>query len=159
MRTPEPPSDHYVWLGRVMSACSMLELQIGMIGWAAKTGESWTEDWGKVAGAPGGAIRLCTSALPLLDPDLASEIQRVLDEADPIRVERNKFSHAVFTLDATRAPGDQWVLRSARDVEFRPITAAEGGDLIRRANGLSREAAGLRVRAAEDHANRATSRF
>lgn len=78
----------------------------------------------------------------------------MLDDADPVRNERNKLSHAVFTLDPTRAPEDQWVLRSARDVEFRPITAAEGSDLIRVANRLSQEAESLRVIAAEDHANR-----
>jgi hypothetical protein len=140
-----------------MSACSLLELQIGMIGWAATTGEPWTENWGKVAGKPGGAIRLCADALPQLNPLLASEVQRVLDQAEPVRKERNKFSHAVFTLDPTRAPDDQWVLRSSRDVEFRP-TATEGGDLIRVANRLSQEAASLRVRAAEDHANRTANR-
>ena len=152
--TPEPPADHYVWLGRVISACSMLELQIGMIGWAATTGEAWTENWAQVAGLPGGAICLCSDAIPLLDPELASDVQRVLDEATPVRRERNKFSHAVFTLDPTRPPEDQWVLRSARDVEFRPITAAEGGDLIRVANRLSKQAASLRIRAAKDHASR-----
>ena len=148
MDAPKPPADHYVWLGRVMSACAMLELQIGMIGWAAKTGEAWTEDWAKVAGVPGAAWRLCVDALPVLDPELASAVQRVLDEALPVRTERNKFSHAVFTLDPTRAPDDQWVLRSPRDVEFRPITAAQGGALIRMANRLSQEAAMLRFKAA-----------
>lgn len=34
---PEPPPDHYIQLGRLMSACSML----GMIGWAAKNGMHW----------------------------------------------------------------------------------------------------------------------
>lgn len=146
--TPQPPPDHYVWLGRVMNACSMLELQVGLIGWASKNGKQYTDDWMEVAGSAGAAWRLCESQLSEMEPRLASEVRQVLAEAAPIRTERNKFAHAVFTLDATRAVDDQWVLRSARDRDFRPLTEEQGSRLVATANGLSKRAGMLRKRAA-----------
>lgn len=146
--TPQPPPDHYVWLGRVMNACSMLELQVGLIGWASRNGKHYTDDWMEVAGSAGAAWRLCESQLSEMEPRLASEVRQVLAEAEPIRTERNKFAHAVFTLDPTRAVDDQWVLRSARDPEFRPLSEEQGSRLVAAANGLSKRADMLRRRAA-----------
>lgn len=148
--TPQPPPDHYVWLGRVMHACSMLELQVGLIGWASKNGKQYTDDWIEVAGSSGAAWRLCENQLSEMEPGLASEVRQVLEEAAPIRTERNKFAHAVFTLDPIRAADDQWVLRSARDPEFRPLTEEQGSRLVATANKLSKRAGMLRKRAAAD---------
>ncbi|MEV0434091.1 hypothetical protein [Nocardia sp. NPDC050413] len=153
MLIPTPPPDHYLWLGRVMSACSMLEVQIGMIGWAWKHGKPWTENWSDVDGAPGAALRLCRAALPEMDAALASEVSALLDEAVLVRNERNKFAHAVFILDPTRASGDQWILKSARE-EFEPLTEEQGAALVATSNQLSKRAALLRERAAQGSASR-----
>ena len=149
--TPQPPPDHYVWLGRVMNACSMLELQIGLVGWASKNGHHYTEIWSDVAGAPGSAWRVCEAQAALMEPDLARDVREFLDEARPLRDERNKFAHAVFVLDPSRPADEQWILRSARDFEFRPLTADLGAQLVRSANSLSKRAVALRQRAAADY--------
>lgn len=151
---PQPPPDHYVWFGRVMHACSMLELQIGLIGWASKNGYHYTEDWSEVAGGPGVAWRDCDAQTELMAPELARDVRAFLDEARPIRDERNKFAHAVFVLDPAQSEGDQWILRSARDVEFRPLTAELGARLVSSANRLSQRAMNLRQRAAADSVSR-----
>ena len=142
--TPSPPDDHYLWLGRVLSACSMLELQLGMIGWSAKTGELWTEDWRNVAGSPGAAWSLCQGAVTKVPEDLANELRDLMADAGSVRQERNKYAHAVFTLDPARPAGDQWVLRSGRDPDFRPLTEVEGSRLVSTANRLSRRASQIR---------------
>lgn len=147
--TPTPPPEHYLWLGRVMSACSMLELQVGLIGWASKNGYHYTENWFEVAGQPGGAWRLCESQLPRMGGALAADVRAYLDEAKHVRDERNKFAHAVFTLDPERPANDQWVLRSARVAEFRPLTEEHGAGLVAAANRLSQRAMDLRKRAAQ----------
>lgn len=152
--TPQPPPDHYVWLGRVMNACSMLELQIGLIGWASQNGYHYTDTWSEVAGTPGAAWRVCETQAALMAPELARDVHALLDEARPIRDERNKFAHAVFVLDPTKPEGDQWILRSARDVEFRPLTPELGARLVISANNLSQRAVNLRQRAAADRVSR-----
>lgn len=153
---PQPPPDHYVWLGRVMHACSMLELQIGLIGWASKNGHHYTEAWSEVAGGPGAAWRDCEAQIALMAPELARDVRAFLDEARPIRDERNKFAHAVFVLDPTQPAGHQWILRSARDLEFRPLTSDLGAHLVSSANNLSQRATKLRRRAAADSMSRRT---
>ncbi|WP_280478874.1 hypothetical protein [Nocardia asiatica] len=148
--TPEPPADHYVWLGKVASACSMLEVQIEMIGWAWNHGQPWTDNWSEVAGSPGMARKLCEAALREMNPDLASEVSALLGDAALVREERNKFAHAVFILDPTRPAGDQWILKSARDVEFGPLIAEHGARLVATSKQLSRRAEMLRVRAVQE---------
>ena len=148
MHAPSPPDDHYVWLGRVMHACSMLEVQIGMIGWAAANGRPWTEDWRQVAGSPGAAWKMCRDALPRLSETLATEVSDLMAQADPIRSERNKYAHAVFTLDPTRPSSDQWVLKSARDPEFKPLHPEQGAHVVATANRLSKRVSALRQKVA-----------
>lgn len=147
---PQPPPEHYIWLGRVMSACSMLELQVGLIGWAFVNGYHYTDDWAQVAGHPGAAWRLCESQLGKMSDSLRADVSSFLTEAKTVRDERNKFAHAVFTLDPTRPAVDQWVLRSARVLEFRPLSDEQGARLVAKANGLSQQASELRHRAAAD---------
>jgi hypothetical protein len=146
MVAPAPPDEHYLWLGRVISACSMLELQMGMIGWSAKTGKLWTEDFRQVAGSPGAASKLCQAAASKLDEALANELRDLMTEAEPVRQERHKYAHAVFTLDPERPAGGQWVLKSGRDPDFAPLTEAQGSDLVRTANRLSQRASQIRRR-------------
>jgi hypothetical protein len=122
----------------------MLELQLGMIGWSATTGERWTEDWRQVAGSPGAAWALCKKAIPQTPEHLANDLRDLLADAEPVRRERNKYAHAVFTLDLNRQSGDQWVLKSGRDPEFQPLTEAQGSHLVRTANRLSKRAGQLR---------------
>lgn len=150
---PVPPDDHYIWLGRVMHACSMLELQIGLIGWASVNGHHYTEQWTEVAGTPGGAWRVCESRLPEMSDALAADVGGLLSEAKQVRDERNKFAHAVFILDPDRPAGEQWILRSARDREFGPLTQERGAILVATANRLSRRAGDLRSRAAAESKN------
>ena len=47
MEPTSPPDAHYLHLGRVTAAFAMLDIQMGMIGRAAKTGEAWTENWSR----------------------------------------------------------------------------------------------------------------
>jgi hypothetical protein len=145
---PEPPPDHYIQLGRVMSACSMLELKIGMIGWAAKNGKPWTEQWDEVAGQNGGAKKLAKSQLPHMDDALAAEVRELLTKAESVLQERHKYAHAVFILDPTQPAEDQWILRSPRMIESRPLTEHEGNKLVVTANRLSKQATVLSKRAA-----------
>lgn len=133
----------------------MLELQIGMIGWASTTGEPWTENWSEVAGVPGGAWRLCEQAVSSMNPSLGSAVTALLESAQPIREARNKFAHAIFILDLERPGGDQWVLRSARDTEFKPLSEAEGAVLVSEANRLSQLARDLSQRAVSETGSRA----
>lgn len=129
---PSPPSDHYVWLGRVMNACSMLELQVGLIGWASKNGYHYTEQWSEVAGSAGAAWRLCESALSSMNLDLAQDVRVWMDEARLVRDERNKFAHAVFILDPERPSGDQ-----ASEIRPRPrVPSSNRG--ARGASGVDR---------------------
>ncbi|OZE85996.1 hypothetical protein CH304_03635 [Rhodococcus sp. 15-649-1-2] len=146
---PEPPPEHYIQLGRVMSACSMLELKIGMIGWAAKNGKRWTEQWDEVAGQNGGAKNLVKSQLPHMDDSLAAEVKALMAEAEPVLQERHKYAHAVFILDPTQPAEDQWILRSPRMIESRPLTEHEGNKLVATANRLSKRATVLGDRAAD----------
>lgn len=127
----------------------MLEIQIGMIGWAAKNGKPWTEDWIEVAGKPGAALKLCREQLASMTVATAAEVRTLLAEAQPVFHERNNFAHAVFTLDPNRPGDDQWVLKSARVAEFKPLTAEQGGDLVATANRLSKQARALSSRAAD----------
>ena len=127
----------------------MLEIQIGMIGWAAKNGRPWTDDWMDVAGANGAAVKLCKNQLGSMDPALADDVRALLADADPVFRERNKFAHAVFTLDLGRPAGEQWVLKSARGSEFKPLTDKEGNVLVVTANRLSKRAKALSTRAAD----------
>lgn len=147
-QNPEPPPEHYKQLGRVMSACSMLELKVGMIGWAAKNGKPYTDDWNDVAGKPGGAKRLCESQLESMDDDLSQDVSDLLAEAELVLQERHKYAHAVFIVDPTQPAEDQWILRSPRMVESRPLTEREGNNLVADALRLSRRAEELSRRAA-----------
>lgn len=156
--TPRPPRDHYVWLGRVMSACSMLEVQVGMIAWAWDTGEPWTETWSDVAGGPGAAWKRCKQvarAISETDAELGASVQQLLDDAVPVREDRNNFAHAVFILDPSRAIDDQWILKSARVREFRPLTEGRGAALVTSANQLSKRAKVLSGRVAKAAQRRA----
>lgn len=152
---PQPPANHYAWLGRVTHACSALEVQIGMIAWAWENGQPWTENWAAVAGSPGMAWRRCEAATLAMDPDLAAEVSALLCDAKPVREERNKFAHAVFILDPTQPGDDQWSLKSARDPEFRPLSEQQGGLLVATAHRLSLRAQELRKRAAKESPARA----
>ncbi|OZE28476.1 hypothetical protein CH278_23960 [Rhodococcus sp. 05-2254-5] len=130
-----------------MAACSLLEIQIGMIGWAAKNGKPWTENWMDVAKSSGAAVELCKSQLRSMDTSLADDVRALLAEAQPVFHERNNFAHAVFTLDPTRPGDEQWVLKSARVAEFKPLTAKEGSVLVATTNRLSKRAKALSARA------------
>lgn len=145
--TPTPPADHYEWLGNVMTACSLLEIQIGMIGCATKNGELWTEDWTDVAKTSGAALKLCKSQLRAMDTELAEDVRVLLADAQPVFNERNQLAHGVFILDPTKPGTQQRVLKSARVAEFSPLTPTEGSILVVKANRLSRKASELRQRA------------
>lgn len=42
---PHVPDEHYLWLGRISASYGMLDVQIGLLGHAAITGEKYTDDW------------------------------------------------------------------------------------------------------------------
>jgi hypothetical protein len=116
---PQPPDEHYYWLGRITAAAAMLDVQLGMLGHAATTGQSWTEDWEAVAGEPGGAARLCATGVKSMPLDLAATATEVLHEARRLRAERNRFVHAVLVMDPEWT-GDSapWLLKDPKGGEL-----------------------------------------
>lgn len=150
MIPPAPPDTHYRQLGRITSAFAILDIQIGMVGHAARTGEPWTEDWRRVAGTVGMATRLCEAAVTLVSPELADEISQLLRDAEGVRAIRHNLAHGVFVLDPkTELDSHPWLLRTARNAEVPLVTEAEGDRLVREINTLSRRASELRVRVAD----------
>lgn len=147
---PSPPDSHYTWLGRIVSACSILEVQIGMIGWAATTGERWTEDWFPIAGSWDKSKKLLRVGLPLLSAELANQVREVVAASKPLRDERNALAHASFILDPqTSLASNPWLIRTTRNIERPLLSGEEGGELVRGMNSLSRQAANLRIKAAD----------
>jgi hypothetical protein len=146
MRTPSPPDAHYLQLGRVTAAFAMLDIQMGMIGRAAKTGEPWTENWKKVAGRPGQAVTACTEAAELLPQELADRVRNLLQNAKNLRDERHRLSHGVFILDPdTELASHPWLLRTTRNEEVPLLDEQRGDELVRTLNVLSKTAGELRV--------------
>lgn len=143
---PAIPDEHYLWLGRVTSAYGMLDVQIGMLGYAAQTGITWTEDWTQVAGRPGMAFQLCKHHLHLMPDTLASRAASLLDATEPLRQERHRLSHAVFILDPeTQEESSPWLLKDPKGGETALLSASTGADLVRALNRLSREAGEIRA--------------
>lgn len=150
MDAPSPPNEHYLQLGRVTAAFAMLDIQMGMIGRAARTGEAWTEDWQKVAGRPGQAVKSCIEAASSLPPELADRVNRLLQDARTLREERHRLSHGVFILDpATPMDSHPWLLRTTRNEHLPLLTQSRGDDLVRALNRLSRAAGQIRVAVAD----------
>lgn len=119
---------------------------MGMIGRAAKTGEAWTEDWKKVAGRPGQAVKSCTEATRVLPQDLAERVHRLLQDAKSLRDERHRLSHGVFILDPdTRLASHPWLLRTTRNEDVPLLDEKRGNDLVFALNKLSQAAGELRV--------------
>ena len=146
MRTPSPPNEHYLQLGRVTAAFAMLDIQMGMIGRAASTGEAWTEDWKQVAGRPGQAVKSCAEARRILPEDLADRVSRLLQHAQTVRDQRHRLSHGVFILDPdTELDSHPWLLRTTRNEDVPLLNEMRGDDLVRALNRLSKEAGEIRI--------------
>lgn len=152
MNAPTVPDDHYLLLGQVTAAAAMLDLQIGFVGHAAKTGQHYTENWQEVASAPGKAIRLARSALPHLDADLSAELVGLLAETEAALRERNRLAHSVLIFDPLEVgPTAPWFLRSMREETAGILHRGEDSDalaLIVRFHDLAKEASALARRVA-----------
>lgn len=145
MTQPAVPDTHYCWLGRVSASFGMLDVQLGMLGHAALTGENWTEDWTKVAGRPGMAVALCKQGVDKLPEKLAERTRALLEEAEPLRLRRHQLSHAVFVLDPEDlGPSAPWLLKDPKGGERPLLDEVEGEALVRAINGLSRAAGEIR---------------
>jgi len=146
MTTPLVPDEHYLWLGRISASYGMLDVQIGLLGHAAITGEKYTEDWSKLAGSPGAAVKLCERALPGMPADLADRAQELLEAAKPLRLRRHQLSHSVFVMDPTDdGPSAPWLLKDPKGSEGQLLEAVEGEAVVRAINRLSREASEIRA--------------
>lgn len=147
---PSPPDSHYLWLGRIVSACSMLEIQLGMIGWTATKAERWTEDWFSITGSWARAQQLLRRGLPRLSPELADAVNGLVNESRPLRDERDALAHATFVVDPqTTLVSSPWLIRTTRNVERSLISDQQGASLVMEMNRLSRRAGELRTRVFE----------
>ena len=122
-----------------MSACSMLEIQLGMIGWTATKGERWTEDWYPITGSWSRAQRLLSDGMPRLSPDLALRVRALVDDSKPSRDQRNALAHATFVFDPeTTLASNPWLIRTTRNIERALISDDEGAALVSKMNRLSK---------------------
>lgn len=118
---PAPPPEYYERLGRLTAMAAMAEIQLGLAGWAAKTGEAYTDNW-SFARKPGGAARYAEQHLDRLDADLRAELRSALNEfADHIN-RRHRAAHSVIGLDLRLPQGEQWIIEGPRD-EARSMAA------------------------------------
>ncbi len=140
---PAPPPAYYEALGRLTAIASLVEIEIGLAGWAAESGEPYTEDW-PFGDAPGKAIRYLEDRLGLLGAELRTAAEAAIAEYRRLSDVRHRAVHGVLTLDPSLDPGEQWVVKSARhgllpmdhlQDEMRQATV-ELRELARRVDGL-----------------------
>lgn len=145
---PRVPNEHYLWFGRISAAFAMLDLQLGLLGHAAATGERYTEDWTQVAGRPGQALGLAREATKILPSELAQEVQHLLDDIAELRNERHVLAHSVFVLNPPPAGALPSLVQRSPQGEERPsLNAAEGEALVSALNRATQRAVQLRKRA------------
>lgn len=127
-------------------AFTQSDLQLGMCGWTATTGEGWTEDWAKVNGRPGAALALCRRALDVLPTDLADRLAALIARSERLRQERNQINHSALIFDpSTTQDSHPWLTRDTKGTEAALLSAERGYELTAALNALSRDASELRA--------------
>jgi len=154
---PRPPAVYYEELGRLAAVASLAEIELGLCGHAAKSGESYTTDW-TFADRPMKAVNGADASCHLLDSDQGDELSALIDEFKELVQTRHRAAHSVISIDPALGPDEQWLIESPRDgviplielLESMRQSAAGLHDLVGRADRLRHAIAARKRHAARE---------